>query len=283
MDFGTVISLLIVSASPAYVLLSLVAILSRQIRFLKTLASHGKTKETLDVWWSWNVPKRYFACFYLVGLISATIIFHNTTKRPLSLTQTTLYLHLFRRLYECLLIHKFRPESEMHVAGCVLGIGHYLALPLVFTRRMTQQELSFLSIICFLWNFWMQWEQNLHHKILADMRQGTSAANKPVYGLPPNRRWFRYCLCPHYLAEILIYASWAVLLAQQEDFPHYSNIDVLEGGAFYQSILRFGISQRHWFLLTWVSVNLTVSALNSRHWYVQKFPNLAKPALLPWW
>lgn len=281
MDDGCAsISVILGLLSPAYVLLSLVAILSRRISILKTLASHGKTKEKSQVWWSWNVPKRYFTWFYVVGLLSATTIFLSTTKWPLSLTQTTLYIHLFRRLYECLFVHKFRPESEMHIAGCILGIGHYVALPLVFTRGSTQPELSFLYIICFVWNLWMQWEQHMHHKILADMRLGSSA-NRPAYGLPPNRRWFRYCLCPHYLAEILIYTSWAVLLTQQEDWL-LTSFDLSDGVA-NQSILRFGIAQRHWFLLLWVSVNLTVSSLNSRQWYIQKFPNLiTMPALFPW-
>lgn len=279
MELRALMALLIVLVSPAYVLLSLVAILSRRICFLKTLASHGKTKEKSQVWWSWNVPKRYFTRFYVIGLISATIIFHTTTKWPLSLTQTTLYVHLCRRLLECLFIHKFRAESEMHVAGFMLGIGHYVALPLVFVRRIsTQQELSFLCTVCLLWNFWMQWEQYVHHKILADMRQGLTT-NRPAYGLPPTRRWFRFCLCPHYLAEILIYASWAALLSQQEDLPFFS-FDISEG-VTYQRILQFGIAQRQWFLLVWVSVNLTVSALNSRTWYIQKFPNLVKPGLFP--
>jgi 3-oxo-5-alpha-steroid 4-dehydrogenase 3 len=243
-DFGGLISLFMVLLSPVYVLLSLVAILSRRIRFLKTLASHGKTKEQSRVSWSWNVPKRYFTWFYIIGLMAATTIFYNTTKWPLSLTQTTLFIHLFRRLYECLFVHKFGRESEMHVAGCILGIGHYVALPLVFTRIPTQSELSFFFIICFLWNFWMQWEQHIHHKILADMRQGPESTNRAAYGLPPNRRWFRFCLCPHYLAEILIYVSWAVLLAQQEDWPLSSSLIGKEGAA-YQSILRFGLAQRH--------------------------------------
>ncbi len=275
-DVPACVSSLFLLLSPGYLILSIAAILSRDVALLRTFSSHGKMKQKLRVWWSVDVPKQYFTFFYIAGILSAANTFYST-RNTCSSTQWLLVVHLFRRLYECLFVHKFRPESEMHVAGFVLGIGHYLILPLVFLRRSNPSESSIVRTTCCVWNLWMQFEQYMHHKILADTRQGST--NPSSYSLPPNRRWFRWSLCPHYLAEILIYASWAILLAQQEDYP-IATMASLEG-ASYERVFHFFAAQRHWFLLFWVYVNLTVSAFNNRDWYVHRFPKLIKPALFP--
>eukprot|EP00536_Pseudo-nitzschia_multiseries_P016466 jgi/Psemu1/46306/gm1.46306_g len=122
------------------------------------------------------------------------------------------------------------------------------------------------------------------------------------YSLPPYRRWFRYVLSPHYLAEILLYVSFAVLLeeaaataaAEIEDTTRASmvpeestcaNDSIGSNGANTNSsigtststyglwnrralvLLSNGRSNRHWALLLWVATNLTVSALNTYDWY----------------
>ena len=70
--------------SPAYMILSFIAILSRYNNNLKILSSHGKTTTTtispssLSSWfslpsrWFW-ISKRYFVHFYVTGLISTAI------------------------------------------------------------------------------------------------------------------------------------------------------------------------------------------------------------------
>lgn len=273
----TFVSYLIVLLSPAYVILSITAALSRRVELLRALAAHGKTREEWHSWWSIYVPKSYFTYFYVVGLLSAASIFRSTTK--ISWTQWSLVLHLCRRLYECLYVHNFRPGSEMHVAGFILGIGHYLVLPLVFLKSAPRSETTFLNMTCFAGNFWMQYEQHIHHKILANTRKGSS--NKSAYSLPPNFRWFRWSLCPHYFAEILIYTFWAILLSQLDDFPLGTMTFFLKT-SYYENALHLAATQRHWFLLMWVMVNLTVSALNNHDWYVQHYPKMTKAALFSW-
>ena len=78
-------------------------------------------------------------------------------------------------------------------------------------------------------NIWLQYEQHMHHVILADIRRVPFFEKKVVdetkagcynislhqnrhYSRPPYKRWFRYVLAPHYLAEISLYLSFAIIL-----------------------------------------------------------------------
>lgn len=273
----------LIGIAPAYLLLSLVAVASRMVSCLSILASHGKTHKRTWDWWSKNVPKSYFGHFYFVGLVSATIFFSCVNGSSIlspSWIELLLLVHLSRRLYECRYVHEFRPGSQMNLAGYLLGIGHYLVLPLVFVGRSTQPDVDFLIITCILWNLWMQYEQHVHHRILAELRQSRSNS-RPTYSLPPNRRWFRWSWCPHYFAEILIYVSWAVLLTQQKTLSLEQPMRLSSMLPWCHTLLPFAAAQRHWFLFLWVSTNLTMSAMNNRDWYQSRYPKITKSALFP--
>lgn len=282
------ISCLSVVVVPLYILLSLLAMLSRYVSFLGILASHGKTHEPTSHWWSRHIPKRYFTHFYIVGIGSFVLFryyFADTALEPLPWTQLSLLLHLTRRLYECIRVHRFRPTSQMHIAGYLLGLGHYIILPVVFLgRQAPHSKGNLFSLLCYVCNFWMQYEQHVHHQILANLRRRATEGHSSTYSLPPHQRWFQWSLCPHYLAEILIYASWSMLLTQEKTVPfnqplestRWSNRSVLSSNL----LLRLS-TQRHWFLFLWVSTNLTVSALNNRDWYRKRYPQLKVPALFP--
>ncbi|MGK3747490.1 MAG: hypothetical protein ACI90V_014354, partial [Bacillariaceae sp.] len=106
------------------------------------------------------------------------------------------------------------------------------------------------------------------------------------YSFPPYQRWFRYVLCPHYLAEILLYLTFAIILEltiiQHENNDHadhsyyyyqqqqqisskkYNNNNTISHMLF---LFLLGRRYRHWTLFLWVVINLTVSALNSYDWY----------------
>jgi len=137
---------------------------------------------------------------------------------------------------------------------------------------------------------WLQYEQYLHHTILANIRRD-AFTNKNHYDkrcmhqeqnyyLPPHRRWFRLVLSPHYLAEILLYLSFAIILeiattpSAVHDGFSCKNVDGNNKDAtdiFHLEIviklLSAGIRYRHWMLFLWVATNLTVSAMNSYDWY----------------
>ena len=273
--------------APIYILLSIAAILSRYNSLLKSLASHGKTRRSSSYdWLEFQIPKRCFAHFYVLGLLSAASIFSLSREVHFLLSsQWLLFAHLFRRVYECWYIHQFRPQSKMHLAGYLLGIGHYGILPLVFVGRIRGSVPFAIEVICCLANLWMQYEQHMHHKILANLRPSSSPAKDPVsYRLPPKQRWFRWSLSPHYLAEIILYLSWAVLLSFQPARPvDISQLSTFLPWATRSGVLEFLATQRHWFLFFWVMTNLSVSSLTNRDWYFQKFPELSQSALFPWW
>jgi hypothetical protein len=256
--------------APFYVLLSLIAISSRLVPLLGALASHGKTRTTavVDLW----ISKRCFVHFYLVGLVSMV-----TVLPELSLAQGLLSLHLLRRTYECLFVHQWTAKSKMHVAGYLLGAGHYLVLPLVFLDA-TESSRTWWTSTGALFNLWAQYQQFRHHSLLADLRRFPSTKKEGnTYHLPTSG-WFRRITCPHYLAEILIYLSFGVVLwgdAEESDLDPPPSNNMLE------RYLIFGQRHCHWFLLMWVTTNLTVSALNNYDWYKRHNLNLTQSALIP--
>lgn len=274
--------------APTYSILSIAAVMSRKNALLKSMASHGKTRKiSSNRWLEIHVPKRYFGHFYVVGLLSAAGVFYLAGEvQWLSSSQLLLFAHLSRRAYECWYIHRFQPHGTMHFAGYLLGVGHYGILPLVFVGRSRGSVPFALNALCCTGNLWVQYEQHMHHKILAGLRPiGSAAKNQDTaYRLPPKQRWFRWSLSPHYLAEIILYASWAILLSCE---PSWS----IELSRWYSFHLPAGsvralellATQRHWFLFLWVLTNLSVSSLNNRDWYRQKCPGLSQAALFPWW
>lgn len=99
-----------------------------------------------------------------------------------------------------------------------------------------------------------QYQQHRHHVLLAKLRRvkpkddDDSKSTSSKYSLPTGG-WFRYVFCPHYLAEILIYISFALLL-WHESVPGH----------------------RHWVVLAWVASNLTLGARINLHWYRKNLP-----------
>lgn len=265
--------------APFYVLLSVAAILSRRIEILKTLASHGKTckSPSKQCWW---ISKKCFVHFYLAGVLSLLVATSwHWNSQPLSLPQVLLFLHLFRRIYECIYVHQSRPTSQMHIAGYLLGVGHYIILPLVFfvARPTSATPSPILALIIGIANLWMQYEQYQHHLLLALLRTATSL----TYPLPPQKRWFRYILCPHYLAEILIYLTWAILL--QLESPGMTRGETQHSmPSFLIFLLNTGRLYKHWFLFLWVTVNLSISSRNNYEWYKSRSSKLSQSsALIP--
>jgi 3-oxo-5-alpha-steroid 4-dehydrogenase 3 / polyprenol reductase len=311
-----------VVAVVGYASMTAMVYLSFVVPTLKDLAAHGKTRptdngassfvpsastSTTSTWLRrfhivhgdfWMVKKKRFRQFYVMGLscLTATAWVSTKLQRPSSNTTTfilvpstiLLYLHLFRRLYECTFVHKWKDSSVMHIAGYLVGAIHYVWLPMVFIRLPCEDCLHNLlgprtlsqvfynqysnmeqapdptddatTPLLLMWRLspillclWGQYQQHVHHVILANMRkpQGTAAVkDKPSlsYSLPTTG-WFRYVTCPHYLAEILVYVAFAFVL-HQEHVPGH----------------------RHWVVLFWVASNLTLSALINYKWYKENLP-----------
>jgi hypothetical protein len=78
------------------------------------------------------VPKRWFIYFYLCGLCVNTVLFAMSivSQAPLVLVALLYQCHLFRRLYECVNVHRFSSQATMHVFHFLFGMVYYLLVPL---------------------------------------------------------------------------------------------------------------------------------------------------------
>jgi 3-oxo-5-alpha-steroid 4-dehydrogenase 3 len=243
-----------------------------------------------------------FAVLYLGASFAASTMDGNPSLSH-STTLFLLLIHLSRRLYECLHVHIWTSQSKMHLAGYLVGIMHYILLPFVFVSvpcshrnddkedmpasslhvRESESSISqvWITTAVSLFCLWAQYQQNRHHCLLAMLRSPNidnntskskaSAKSKTVYSLPVGG-WFRFITCPHYLAEILIYFAFAILLEMQTQIQMHRD--------HYVHTRRF----RYFSLLAWVATNLTVSALLHHNWYTKHIPNhtqLGRKAIIP--
>ena len=94
--------------------------------------------------------------------------------------------------------------------------------------------------------FWAWVQQYLTHKIFAQLKvQLKGSQSGDTHGIPFGG-WFHYVSCPHYLAEIIMYACFAVILGPTQ---HKTAI----------------------FIFAWVLINQIVAGLMSHKWYLEKY------------
>lgn len=231
------------------------------------------------------VEKRLFLHFYIAGIFFAAALWirgqsGTSGDHVLGLNDVPALLfvvHLCRRAYECVYVHAWG-NGKMHVGGYVLGVLHYAFVPFVviasewccdddFARNpapsATQMALG--SLLC----CYGQAQQYIHHKILSDLRKGDTVSFRAQYSIPRGR-WFNTVSSPHYLAEILIYVAFAIML-----HPLHTKLtlcDTLFHPNSHPTSYAFGLQRyKHLILCLWVATNLTVSARSSHSWYLHRF------------
>lgn len=185
---------------------------------------------------------------------------------------------VLRRLYETVYVFNYSSSARMHVLGYLCGFFFYLAAPLsmcslcvpeVSSYIITQAVLSVLRQRAHIADIelkfleygnsllklgWWQWtgalvfmwgwiHQLRCHKILGSLRTGNQEETNE-YAIPYGD-WFEIVSCPHYLAEIVIYAG--ILIATEA-----SDLTV-------------------WLLFGYVVANLTFAATEMHKWYLHKF------------
>jgi 3-oxo-5-alpha-steroid 4-dehydrogenase len=237
-----------------YLALTLTTWSSSSIIDLRTLSSHGKTFESKDgfVWLA--LPKQWFLHFYLVGIVSILVLAVFIDSTTISYTTPFVVLQVLRRCYECLYIHAWRPDSKMYLPAYAVGLSHYILLPwnLVISSAKLRHSatLFFLgAMLC----VYAQYQQHLHHCLLAKLREGQSSSH---YLLPAGG-WFDRIGSPQYLAEILIYTGFLLMLQTK-------------GAAA---------------LLLWVASNQTLNSWRTHKWYLDQFEDYKKQnrkALIPY-
>ncbi|KAK4747766.1 hypothetical protein SAY87_014352 [Trapa incisa] len=188
-------------------------------------------------------------------------------------------IHVLRRLYEAIYVFNYSPSARMHIFGYLVGILYYLAAPLSLCSnfalsiyKFSASQVSELLVRGILQmpaseiNFWgitnpllklqlHQWiggalllwgwiHQLRCHAILGSLRKHPEQSHEYVI---PHGDWFEIVSCPHYLAEIVIYAG----------------LVVASGGTDLTILLLFGF----------VVANLAFAATETHEWYRQKFDN----------
>jgi 3-oxo-5-alpha-steroid 4-dehydrogenase 3 len=283
--------------SPLYIVLSFTALLSLVVPMLRDLSAHGKTRAPLRLNKQFLstlvLPKSWFTHFYIVGICMVVLLVWYAPEQIRNRAAVALLvLHLMRRTFECLHVHAWNDASTMHVAGYLLGILHYSILPLVFAdfcgyndaygewvssgREGTSTMRQCCGVCVCLWG---QYEQFRHHVILADLRLKRSTTTK--YSIPYGG-WFRYVSCPHYLAEIVVYGGFVILLLPVEP----ASLSDQDNKNYVDRLLLSSRAYRSLVLLVWVMTNLSVSAINSHLWYMRTFPSeyppLHRKAIIPY-
>ncbi|KAI8987835.1 3-oxo-5-alpha-steroid 4-dehydrogenase-domain-containing protein [Mycotypha africana] len=247
-----------------------------------------------------TLPKYYFCHFYVIGLATSVICLiemlawtqynkplllisllqrfdNDVGSRHLSLRQCTvgftlMTIHLIRRVYESFLVERPSKTATMHFSHYLIGVGFYGAMVLgtwlegasnfeIWSHQSarydneSQRDGSFenitmvFSILLFLYATYHQYRC---HSILASLRQKSSAStettaiSKNGYSIPKGD-WFDILVTPHYFADILIYVSLNILY-------HFNNYIFLCG-------------------LIWTIVNLSITANETKQWYVRHFQN----------
>lgn len=235
---------------------------------LLRLAIHGKSldeAESSNSRSSTNLRKRFFSLkvrkslfthMYVVGLVGGllcTWIAHSPERFPSQLPssrddqgseeQSLLVVYLFiiqvtRRLLECLFITEYG-SSEMHVAAYLVGILHYIFVPLTLLSSSKSQYGLFRVFISLLLFSSANILQFLHHYILWRLKRSNQ-----THALPRGLL-FEYVCCAHYTMEIIVYVSFWLLC------PSRSTL----------------------FLLLWVISNLSLVASLNMNWYRKRFPD----------
>ena len=197
---------------------------------------------------------------------------NSTSPEGTLLAMSLLTLQVWRRLYECMFVNA-ASNSRMNILHYIVGYVHYFCagagilseaagfanngpfdvhfnqgvkhtiewLHLEFNWQMVTLVQT-VSCLIFLW----AWKhQYITHKIFANLKKQLAlSGNKSSHSIP-HGDWFYYVSCPHYLAEILMYACISVILG----IKHKTGI----------------------IIFSWVLINQVIAGLMSHYWYLERY------------
>ncbi|KAG9282760.1 polyprenol reductase [Astyanax mexicanus] len=132
-----------------------------------------------------------------------------------------LWVHSLRRLLECLFVSVFS-DGVIHVVQYAFGLSYYILLGLTvlcveFPQPTNGSSTSSFSSLLTWYNaagvqlfIWASLLQHRSLTLLASLRTSSSGKVETLAHRIPRGGWFELVSCPHYLAELLIYASLGV-------------------------------------------------------------------------
>jgi 3-oxo-5-alpha-steroid 4-dehydrogenase 3 len=181
---------------------------------------------------------------------------------------TLLLLQVWRRLYECAFISIISPAAKINLIHYMVGYVHYFCAgagilieapcftPISDVHHrdirgfgwvsvdVNIKKVTVVQVVAIAVFMWAWYHQKRAHSILADLRSGEDGSGGQLYRIP-HGDWFRWVSCPHYLAEVIMYASLSALLGWR--------------------------NTTGWVIFLWVFMNQVVAALLSHFWYQDKF------------
>lgn len=221
-----------------------------------------KREHKLSLWVeAFFVPKSWFVHFYLISWVLCFILLVQYPPQYFScsaLCRVLFLFHSFRRLLECHFITDYG-NSKIHVVYYIGGLVHYLAANFTILGCGLYEEqridiavplqFSLTNIVIVLWFVLANILQCHSHYILYRLKKSTekkadfNESNKRY--LLPSGGAFELCTCPHFLSEVNIYLSLAILCS---------------------------FSLPVWLMFFWVLINQSVSAMKHYSYYYEQFP-----------
>nr|PVC50925.1 hypothetical protein MACL_00001903 [Theileria orientalis] len=187
-------------------------LLTYSFRPLFTYTLYGKRLKSyyLKVSPKFLVPKNCFANFYLLSILLNIFLFYKERLEITNLYRVMYITHVLRRLLEqAFLFTKLPKPSFLHVVGYLFGLwyfyslifSYYVATALALNNPSSYYPFGYSVLL----NCFAQFLQFYSHVKLSELRRDVKDETR-VYKVPTAGP-FKYILCPHYLAEILIYVS----------------------------------------------------------------------------
>ncbi|XP_045690573.1 polyprenol reductase isoform X2 [Phyllostomus hastatus] len=239
-----------------------------------------------------DVPKRYFSHFYIISVVWNGFLLWCLTRslflgapfphwlhgllRILEAAQVQgdelalsaflvlvlLWLHSWRRLFECLYVSVFS-SSVIHVVQYCYGFAYYVLVGLTVLSQVPMDgrnahllgtnllmQARWFHVFGTMMFIWSSVHQYKCHVILSNLRKSKAGAVVHCNHRIPFGDWFEYVSSPHYLAELMIYISLAVI---------------------------FGLHNLTWWLVVaCVFFNQALSAFLSHRFYKSRFVSYPK-------
>ncbi|KAJ7986485.1 hypothetical protein DPEC_G00340370 [Dallia pectoralis] len=129
-----------------------------------------------------------------------------------------LWVHSLRRLLECHFVSVFS-DGVIHIVQYLFGLAYYILLGLTALCLDPLKtgdgspgfplfsQLQWYHVIGAVLFFWASLLQHRSLVLLAKLRTGGSGTVETMAHRVPRGGWFELVSCPHYFAELLIYAS----------------------------------------------------------------------------
>ncbi|KAF9969588.1 Steroid 5 alpha-reductase 3 [Actinomortierella ambigua] len=256
------------------------AYLTFDLYALCTAAGNGEELTWMDRPWSFLLLLEYFGVSVAARPLSADSV-------PWFLLGLN-FLHVMRRWYESWYVERPSPTARMHVGHYLIGITFYIAVPpalwidavehperVALSQALAPSRIALFTVgfVLFVWAFY---HQHACHRILGNLRpkpqpgsqkdalasakknDDVSSSSSPIsppatkssYKVP-HGDWFEYLVCPHYVAEMLIYVAYNLMESARLEKPQYSTTLLI--------------------VLVWVISNLSVVARETATWYRATF------------